>query len=123
MHLGIKNGPFLPEGPIEVTRRGRRRKQLSDDFKGKRRYWKLKEKALFGTVWRTRFGRGSGRVVSDRAQINDDCTHSATVVRRTLWRCIDSGDKLGFCAAGNFGVQIVIDVCGVGCTDWRCMRG
>jgi hypothetical protein len=35
------------EGRIEMTgRRGRRRKQLLDDLKGKRRYWKLKEEAL-----------------------------------------------------------------------------
>jgi hypothetical protein len=32
------------EGRIEMTgRRGRRRKQLVDDVKEKRRYWKLKE--------------------------------------------------------------------------------
>jgi hypothetical protein len=35
------------EGRIEMTgRRGRRRKQLLDDLKEKRIYWKLKEKAL-----------------------------------------------------------------------------
>jgi hypothetical protein len=35
------------EGRIEVTgRRGRRRQQLLDDLKEKRRYWKLKEEAL-----------------------------------------------------------------------------
>jgi hypothetical protein len=35
------------EGRIEMTgRRGRRRKQLLDDLKGKRSYWKLKEEAL-----------------------------------------------------------------------------
>ena len=33
------------EGGIEVTgRRGRKRKQLLDDLKGTRGYWKLKEK-------------------------------------------------------------------------------
>jgi N-acetylglutamate synthase-like GNAT family acetyltransferase len=33
MHLGLKNGPLLPKGRIEMTRRrGRRRKQLLDDF-------------------------------------------------------------------------------------------
>jgi hypothetical protein len=46
------------EGRIEMTgRRGRRRKQLLDDLKGKRRYCKLKEEALVRTLWRTRFGR------------------------------------------------------------------
>jgi hypothetical protein len=35
------------EGRIEMMgRRGRRRKQLLDDLKEKRRYWKLKEEAL-----------------------------------------------------------------------------
>jgi hypothetical protein len=43
-------------------RRGRRRKQLLDDLKEKKRYWKLKEEALDRTMWRTRFGRGYGPV-------------------------------------------------------------
>jgi hypothetical protein len=49
---------------MEMTgRRGRRRMQLLDDLKKKRRYWKLKEEALDRTLWRTRFGRGYGPVV------------------------------------------------------------
>jgi hypothetical protein len=44
-------------------RLGRRRKQLLNDLKEKRRYWKLKEEALDRTLWRTRFGRGCGPVV------------------------------------------------------------
>jgi hypothetical protein len=52
------------EGMTEVTeRRGRRCKQLLDDLKEKRRYWKLKEEALDCTLWRTCFGRGYGPVV------------------------------------------------------------
>jgi hypothetical protein len=52
------------EGRIEMTgRRGRRRKQLLDDLKENKRYWKLKEEALDPTLWRTRFGRGYGPVV------------------------------------------------------------
>jgi hypothetical protein len=52
------------EGRIEMTGgRGRRRRQLLDDLKEKRRYWKLKEEALDRTQWRTRFGRGNGPVV------------------------------------------------------------
>jgi hypothetical protein len=44
------------ERRIEMTgRRGRRRKQLLDDLKEKRRYWKWKEEALDPTRWRTRF--------------------------------------------------------------------
>jgi hypothetical protein len=44
-------------------RRGGRRKQLLDDLKENRRYWKLKEEALDRTLWRTRFGRDYGPVV------------------------------------------------------------
>jgi hypothetical protein len=52
------------EGRIEMTgRRGRRRKQLLDNLKEKKRYWKLKEEALERTLWRTGFGRGYGPVV------------------------------------------------------------
>jgi hypothetical protein len=52
------------QGRIEITgRRGRRCKQLLDDLKEKRRYLKLKEEALYRTMWRTRFGRGYGPVV------------------------------------------------------------
>ena len=48
----------------EVTGiRGRRRKQLLDDLKEKRGFWKLKEEALYLTLWRTRFGGGYGPVV------------------------------------------------------------
>jgi hypothetical protein len=47
----------------KMGRRGRRRKQLLDDLKEKRRYWKMKEEALDRTLWRTRFGRGYGPVV------------------------------------------------------------
>jgi hypothetical protein len=50
------------EGKIVGTeRRGRRRKQLLDDLK-ETRYW-MKEKALYRTLWRTRFERGYGPVV------------------------------------------------------------
>jgi hypothetical protein len=49
------------EGRVEVTGRlGRRRKQLLDDLKKKRGYWKLKEEALDRTPWRTHFGKGYG---------------------------------------------------------------
>jgi len=42
--------------------RGRRCKQLLDDLKEMRGYWKLKEEALNRKLWRTRFGRGYGHV-------------------------------------------------------------
>jgi hypothetical protein len=73
-HSDLRGGVFLGETPrcndyrqkqkIEMTeRRGRRRKQLLDDLKEKKRYWKLKEEALDHTLWRARFGRGYGPVV------------------------------------------------------------
>ena len=37
--------------------RERRRKQLLDDLKKTRRYWKLKGEALDNTLWKTGFGR------------------------------------------------------------------
>jgi hypothetical protein len=52
------------EGRIEMAgRRGRRRKQLVDNLREKRRYWKLKGEALDRTLWRTRFGRNYGSVI------------------------------------------------------------
>jgi hypothetical protein len=56
------------EGKLEVRiemtgRRGRSRKQLLDDLKEKRRYWKLKEEALDRILCRTRFGGDYGPVV------------------------------------------------------------
>jgi hypothetical protein len=52
------------QGRIEVTeRRGRRRNQLLDDLKEKRRYWKLKDEAPDRTLRRTRFGKGYEPVV------------------------------------------------------------
>ena len=52
------------KGQIEVTRRrGRRRKKLLDDLKGRRGYCQLKEEALDRIMWRNRFGRGFGPVV------------------------------------------------------------
>jgi hypothetical protein len=54
------------DGRIEMTgRRGRRGKQLLDDLREKRRYWKLKAEALDRTLWRNRFGRGYGPVVRE----------------------------------------------------------
>jgi len=44
-------------------RRGRRHKQLLDDLKEKKGYWKFKEEALDRILLITRFGRGCGPVV------------------------------------------------------------
>jgi hypothetical protein len=52
------------EGGLEAKGKGgRRHKQLLDDSKEKRGYWKLKEEALDRIVWRIRFARGYGPVV------------------------------------------------------------
>jgi hypothetical protein len=62
------------EGRIEVTEgRRRRRKQLLDDLKKMRRYWKPKEEALESTVWRTRFGGDSGPVVRQTTERMNEC--------------------------------------------------
>jgi hypothetical protein len=48
---------YIIEGKIiGTTRRGRRRKQLLDDLKEAKRYWKLKKEAQDRTLWRTQFG-------------------------------------------------------------------
>jgi hypothetical protein len=53
------------EGGIEVRERlRRRRKQLLNILKGTKGYRKLKEEALYRTLWRTRFGRGYGCLLS-----------------------------------------------------------
>jgi hypothetical protein len=51
-----------------MGRRGRRRKQLQDDLKKMRGYWKLIEEALDRTLWGTRFGSGHGPVVRQTAE-------------------------------------------------------
>jgi hypothetical protein len=57
------------EGRIEMTgRRGRRCKQVLDDFKERRGYWKFKEEALDRNLWRIRCGRGYGPVVRQTAE-------------------------------------------------------
>jgi len=56
------------EAMINVTERRsrrRRRKQLQNDFKDARGYWKLKAKALDSTLRGTRFGRKYGSVVKE----------------------------------------------------------
>jgi hypothetical protein len=63
---------YLLEHIIEGKRKGRievrervagRCKPLLYDFKEKRRFWKLKEEALYHTLWRTRFARVYGPAV------------------------------------------------------------
>ena len=49
--------------------RDRRRKKLLDHLKEKRGHWKLKEKALDRTLWRTRRVRGYGTVVRQATEL------------------------------------------------------
>jgi hypothetical protein len=52
-----------------TVRRGRRRKQLLDVLKEKRRYWKLEEEALDRTMRRTSFGNVYGPVVRQATEL------------------------------------------------------
>jgi len=57
------------KGEMEVTRRrGRRRKKVLNDFKCRRRYSYLKEKALDRIMWRNRFRGGFGPVVRQNTE-------------------------------------------------------
>jgi hypothetical protein len=46
-----------------TERQGRRRRNLFNNLKERRRYSHLKEEVLDRNMWRTRFGRGFGPVV------------------------------------------------------------
>jgi hypothetical protein len=62
MHIFNIEGKI--EGSIEVTeRRGGRRNQLLDDLKEMSGYWKLKDEALDGPLWKGRFGRDYAPVI------------------------------------------------------------
>jgi hypothetical protein len=57
------------KGEIEVTGRGgRRRRKLLDDLTERRGYSHLEEEVLDRTMWRARFGRGFGPVVSQTTE-------------------------------------------------------
>jgi hypothetical protein len=58
---------YVNDGKIEerievMGRRGGRLKQLLNDLNKTPRYSKLKEEALYRTLWRTRFGKSYGPV-------------------------------------------------------------
>jgi hypothetical protein len=91
------------EGRIEMTgRRGRRRKQLLDDLKEKRRYLKLKEKALDRSLWRTRFGRGYGPVVRQTTECLNECMHLPMRCRNKLPLCFNMGVLFVIAEPRNF---------------------
>ena len=65
------------KGRTEVMGRGgKRHKQLLDNFKEKRGYWKMEEKAVDRSVWRNAFVRGSGPVVCSQQQTASQTAHS-----------------------------------------------
>jgi len=71
------------DGRMEVTgKRGRRCKQLLDDLKGSRGYWKLKRGALDRTMRGTLFGKVYGPVVKLQYEFND---WSAARMLGELW--------------------------------------
>ena len=55
----LKERDHWGDQDVDGRRRGRRRKQLMDNLKETRRYWKLKDL----TLWRTGFGRGYDELV------------------------------------------------------------
>jgi hypothetical protein len=55
--LELRSKTVIVEKIEGKRRRQRRRKQLRDDLRERRRYWTLKEEALYRTLWRTRFGK------------------------------------------------------------------
>ena len=60
------------KGGTDVTgSRGRKRRKLLDVLKERRGYSQLKEEALDRTMWRARFGRGSGPVVRQTTKIKN----------------------------------------------------
>jgi len=66
----------------KVTGRwGRRHKQLFDDLKEERGYWKLKEEALDHTLWTTRSERGYGPVI--RITASTLCTQPVSRLPKT----------------------------------------
>jgi hypothetical protein len=65
-------------------RQERRRRQLLDDLKDTRGYWKLKEAALYRTVCRTCFGRSCEPAVGQTAEWMYDVTLFFVLKRRVL---------------------------------------
>jgi hypothetical protein len=66
--------------------RGRRRKQLLDDLKEKRGYWKLKEEALDRTPWISRFVTGCRLVRQTALWRYSPCPGDPVMVRITGWK-------------------------------------
>jgi hypothetical protein len=68
-----------------IGRRGRIHKQLLDNFKENRGYWKLKEEALHCTMQSTCFGKGYGPVVQ---QTREEKRADKTQTRNCTWEIL-----------------------------------
>ena len=94
------------EGWIDKSRRwGRRCKQLVDDLKETRRYWKLK--AL--TLWRTGFGRGYEPVLWQTKEWK--ITYHLTLSKVSYWRCRKHSCTLYNSFAFEWGKRCVMLCC------------
>jgi len=69
-----------------MGRRGRRRKQILNDLKENSGSWKLKEKALDRTFWRTRFGTSHGPVARQTVEwINEWMNEPNERMNEWIW--------------------------------------
>jgi hypothetical protein len=86
------------KGWIDVTgRRGRRRRKLLYDRKVGRGYSHLKEESLDRTMWRARFGRGSGPVVWQTTKLINVSMHaSLTNVQRATQPTVVFSNSITF---------------------------
>jgi hypothetical protein len=66
-------------------RQERRRKQLLNDFKENRGYWKLKEEALDRTPCRAHFGRGSEPVAGRTTELMMNKQHDQMVAKLAVY--------------------------------------
>jgi hypothetical protein len=74
------------KGGIEVTsRRGRRRRKLLDDLKGRRGYSHLNEEALDRTMWRADFGRDFGPVVRQATKL----IYGWSLIKKSSTGCVN----------------------------------
>ena len=74
------------ERRIEVAGKWERRcKQLVDDLKEKRGYWRFKDEVLDHTLWRTHFGRGYGPVIRHNRIMKDvNNTYQFTCIKQKV---------------------------------------
>jgi len=77
-----------------TIRRGRRRRKLLDDLKGRREYCHLNEEALDRTMWRAGFGRGFGLFVRHTTKVVSEYgRHTSSPEFRYVRLCIGKTDS------------------------------